>query len=86
VIGYPFVGAAGAKSQKATWNGVRGRMKGKGMESTNHPLSGRDLWINTPIYRNWKDIKIEASIAIAIEIAEEDYQTAEDIAMPHPVT
>jgi hypothetical protein len=57
-------------------------MKAEGMEwSTNHPLSGRDLWINTPKYRNLKGIKIEASIAIAIQIAEEDYQTAEDIAM-----
>jgi hypothetical protein len=35
-------------------------MKAKGMEwSTNHPLSGKDLWINTPIYRNWKDIKLK---------------------------
>jgi hypothetical protein len=39
-----------------------------------------DFWIDTGKYVNLKDMKWEATFAITFAIAEEDYQTAEEIA------
>jgi len=40
-----------------------------------------DFWIDASNYRNMKDMKVEAALAIAFAIAEGNYQTAEDIAL-----
>ena len=42
-------------------------------------LTKNDFWINTSNYRNVKDLKVEATFAIAFAMAEGNYQTAEDI-------
>lgn len=39
-----------------------------------------DFWIDTSKYVNFKDMKVEASLAITFAIADGDYQKAEDIA------
>jgi len=49
--------------------------------ASNLPFSIKnDFWINTSNYRNMKDLKVEATFAVAFAIAEGYHQTAEDIA------
>jgi hypothetical protein len=50
--------------------------------ASNLPFSIKnDFWVNTSKYMNMKDMKVEATLAIAFAIAEGNYQTAEDIAL-----
>lgn len=47
----------------------------------NYPFSIKnDFWIDTSKYVNLKDMKWEATFAITFAIAENDYQTAEEVA------